>query len=435
MVKDAQVKGLMRLMSTGTPLSTAAMKSGMSEPTARKYNKVGRLPSQIRAPHEWRTRPDPFIEVWAAEIEPILKDNPGLEAKTIFTALQEKLPGQFNDGQLRTLQRRFRHWRALYGQSQEVFFPQVHHPGELGSSDFTEMNSLKITIQSELFNHLLYHFVLTYSNWEAGTVCFTESFESLSEGLQNALWKLGGTPIGHRTDCLSAAVNNLQDIREFTQRYQSLINHYGLVGQRTNPNSGNENGDVEQRHYRIKRAIDQALMLRGSRDFESREEYECFLSCQFEKANKGRQQRFAEEIATLHHLPGTRLPVYTELNGIPVSNASTIRVNRNTYSVHSRLIGEHVDVHVYAGHIDVYYNRTFVESIVRLSGRAGHCINYRHVIDWLVRKPGAFAAYRYQADLFPSSNFRIAYDLLREQNSRYADKEYVRIPRNCCEAI
>lgn len=176
MVKDAQVKGLMRLMSTGTPLSTAAMKSGMSEPTARKYNKVGRLPSQIRAPHEWRTRPDPFIEVWAAEIEPILKDNPGLEAKTIFTALQEKLPGQFNDGQLRTLQRRFRHWRALYGQSQEVFFPQVHHPGELGSSDFTEMNSLKITIQSELFNHLLYHFVLTYSNWEAGTVCFTESF-------------------------------------------------------------------------------------------------------------------------------------------------------------------------------------------------------------------------------------------------------------------
>jgi hypothetical protein len=99
----------------------------------------------------------------------------------------------------------------------------------------------------------------------------------------------------------------------------------------------------------------------------------------------------------------------------------------NVYSVHSRLIGEHVDAHLYADHIDVYYNRTFVERLPRLCGRGGHEINYRHIIDWLVRKPGAFADYRYQADLFPTSNFRIAYDMLREHDGRNADREYVKI--------
>lgn len=427
MIKDAQVKGLMNLMSSGTPLCTAAMKCGMSEPTARKYHAVGKLPSQIRVAHNWRTRTDPFESVWSSEVEPLLKDNPGLEAKTIFEHLQEKHQQLFSDGQLRTLQRRIRHWRALYGQSQEVFFPQLHYPGVIGCSDFTEMSSLNITINGKHFVHLLYHFVLTYSNWEHGTVCFTESFESLSEGLQNALWKLGGVPEKHRTDCLSAAVNNLKDVREFTTRYQSVMNHYGLKAQHTNPNSGNENGDVEQRHYRIKRTVDQTLMLRGSRDFECREQYELFLSDLFEKVNKCRRERLVQEIAVLKALPSRRLPVYAELKDTPVSNASTIRVKHNVYSVHSRLIGQHVDVHVYAGHLDIYYKHSFVERLDRLSGSDGHRINYRHVIDWLVRKPGAFASYRYKADLYPSSNFRIAYDLLHEHNPQHADREYIAI--------
>jgi hypothetical protein len=427
MVKDEQVKGLMKYMSFGSPLSIAAMKSGMSEPTARKYRKVGRLPSQIRSSHDWRTRPDPFGDIWGQEIEPLLKDNPGLEAKALFQDLQEKHPDHFSDGQLRTMQRRFREWRALHGEAQEVFFPQLHRPGELGSSDFTEMNSLGVTIQCKPFKHLLYHFVLTYSNWEDGTVCFAESFESLAEGLQNALWKLGGVPARHRTDCLTAAVNNLKDVREFTARYLGLLNHYAMEGRHTNPDSGNENGDVEQRNYRFKRTIEQALLLRGSRDFESRADYDRFLSVLLEKVNRGRQQRLAEEMSHLHALPGMRLPVYVELRGIPVSGASTIRVRLNVYSVHSRLIGEHIDAHLYADHIDVYYNKTFVDRLPRLSGRGGHEINYRHVIDWLVRKPGAFADYRYQADLFPTSNFRIAYDMLREQDPRNADREYVKI--------
>lgn len=427
MVRDAQVKGLLRFMTSGMSLSTAALKSGMSETTARKYRKVGRLPSQIQPSHEWRTRPDPFAEVWSAEIEPLLSTNPGLQAKTVFEHLLERHPQRFDAGQLRTLQRRFREWRALHGEGKEVFFPQQHHPGVMGSSDFTEMNSLGISIGGTPFGHLVYHFVLTYSNWEDVTVCFTESLESLSEGLQNALWRLGGVPAKHRTDCLTAAVNNLKDVREFTARYKAILAHYGLEGTHTNPDSGHENGDVEQRHRRLRGAVDQALMLRGSRDFESRREYEGFVTEIVTKLNRTRRSRLDEEVALLRPLPRLRLPVYVELRRLPVSNASTIRVRCNVYSVHSRLRDEHVDVHLYADHLDVYYNRTFVERLPRLRGRAQHHIDYRHVIEWLVRKPGAFADYRYRAELFPTSNFRIAYDLLRELDPRVADREYLAI--------
>jgi hypothetical protein len=426
-VKDTQVKGLMKMLSSGTSLETAAMKCDMGEDTARKYRDLGRLPSQLKAPHDWRTRLDPFEDVWISEVEPLLKENPRLEAKSVFEFLKERHPGEYNDGQLRTLQRRFRYWRSLHGDARETFFPQEHHPGRLCASDFTDMFSLGITIAGSPIKHLMYHFVLTYSNWEDGTVCFSESQESLCEGLQNALWKLGGSPQRHRNDCLTAAVNNLKDVREFTARHQSILSHYGMQGEHTNPNSGNENGDVEQRHHRFKRAVDQALMLRGSRDFVDRREYEIFISKLFTKINAGRQAKLSEELPHLRPLPAVRLPVYTELRGVPVSNASTMRVRGNIYSVHSRLIDEHVDVHLYADHIDVYYNRTFVEELPRLIGKGGHKINYRHVIDWLVRKPGAFAMYRYREDLFPTSNFRIAYDMLKDADPRNADREYVKI--------
>lgn len=427
MVNDAQVKGLLRLMSSGTPLVTSAIKSGMCENTARKYSRSGQMPSENRPEHTWRTRIDPFEEIWNTEIKPLLELNNGLEAKAVFQEIQEKYPEKFNPGQLRTLQRRFRKWNALHGKPKEVFFPQNHHPGKLGASDYTEMSSLGITIGSQPFDHLLYHFVLTYSNWEDGTICFSECFESLAEGLQNALWKLGGVPSQHRTDCLSAALNNLSNKREFTRRYTALTQHYHIESQHTNPNSGNENGDIEQRHYRFKCAAEQALLLRGSRDFENRHEYERFLFDLFCKLNKSRLQQLDQEKRHLQPLPENRLPVYTEYKDIYVSNASTIRVRSNIYSVHSRMIGLHVDVRVYADHLDTYFNKTFVEQIPRLLGKGGQRINYRHVIDWFIRKPGAFAEYRYQAEMFPSSNFRIAYDMLREENLRFADKEYLNI--------
>ena len=217
-----------------------------------------------------------------------------------------------------------------------MYFPQIHRPGELCQSDFTHMDSLGVTISGHPFPHLLYHFVLTYSNWEAGTVCFSESFESLSAGLQNALWQLGGVPLSHRTDRLTAAVQKADNPQEFTDRYESLLRHYGLEGRKIQAGKPHENGDIEQRHHRFKRAVDQSLMLRGSRDFCSREAYESFLQELIEQLNWGRSARLSEELPVLRQLPLRRLDSCKRLK-ITVGQSGAIRVNHNTYSVASGL--------------------------------------------------------------------------------------------------
>jgi hypothetical protein len=355
-----------------------------------------------------------------------LRLNPGLEAKTLFEDLQRRYPGRFQDGQLRTLQRKVKAWRALEGPSKEVFFPQQHKPGALSQSDFTSMNELGITISGVPFPHLVYHFVLTYSNWETGTVCFSESFESLSVGLQNALWELGGVPRAHQTDRLSAAVQKVEHPDEFTRFYDALLHHYGLEGKKSQARKANENGDVEQRHYRFKRAVDQSLLLRGSRDFENRRKYEEFLSSLVHQLNAGRQERLAEERKVLRRLPATRLDG-TKRVQVKVGPSSTIRVQHNVYSVHSRLIGEKVEVRIHAEKLDVVYGQRVIETLPRLRGSNRHRIDYRHIIDWLVRKPGAFRNYRYRDELFPTSWFRMTYDALTQSMGVQADKEYLKI--------
>lgn len=415
----------MELLGKGKSLATSAAKADMDEKTARKYRELGELPSEIKIEHTWRTREDPFAEVWE-EVKGKLEINPGLEANTLFEDLQRRYPGRFADGQLRTLQRRVKIWRALEGPAKEVFFPQVHRPGELCQSDFTDMNALGVTIQGQPFDHLAYHFVLTYSNWETGTICFSESFESLSEGLQNALWELGGVPERHRTDRLSAAVQKPDNPEEFTQRYRALLNHYGLKGQKTQPESPNENGDVEQRHYRFKKALEQSLMLRGSCDFSSRQDYAVFLTKLFAQLNAGRKEPLAEEIRVLRRLPPSRLDSCKKLQ-VRVGPSSTIRVNHNVYSVDSRLIGEKVQIRLYVEHLEVWYAQQCIETIPRLRGEGKHRIQYRHIIEWLVRKPGAFDNYRYREDLFPTHRFRMAYDWLKRGHPSRAAKEYLGI--------
>jgi hypothetical protein len=425
MVTDQQVRKLMKLEKTEETLSLAAAKAGMCEKTARKYRRSGKLPSEMAKPHTWRTRADPFAQVWD-EVQEMLTNNPGLEAKTVFEDLQRRHPGEFPDGQLRTLQRRIRAWRALEGPEREVFFAQEHAPGALCQSDFTHMADLEVTIAGQRFEHLVYHFVLTHSNWETGTVCFSESFENLSQGLQNALWELGGVPAAHQSDRLTSAVTTLGGRGEFTQRYSALLRHYGLEGKMIQTGKPNENGDVEQRHHRFKRAVDQALMLRGSRDFASRDEYELFLGKLFAQLNAGRRERFQEEVKVLRSLPGTRLDGFKKLS-CRVSRGSTISVERNVYSVSSRLIGEQVEVRLYADHLEVWYAQKKLDTLARLRGRSQHRVNYRHVIGWLVRKPGAFENYRYKDDLFPTSRFRMAYDALMRDNPRRGHKEYLRL--------
>jgi hypothetical protein len=427
MTTNQQVRKLRRLDDHGVPKEVAALRAGMDAKTARKYRRLGKLPSEVKPmDRDWRTHPDAFAEVWP-DLEVLLQVNPGLLAKTLFADLQRRFPGRFADGQLRTLQRRLKRWRAEDGPVKEVFFSQVHYPGRLAASDFTHCTDLSVTINGSPFPHMIYHFVLTYSNWETGTVCFSESLESLSEGLQNALWELGGVPQLHRTDRLTAAVQpGVEGPESFKRRYQALLRHYNLQGQAIQAGKGNENGDAEQSHHQFKRALDQALMLRGSRDFPGRDGYTLFLRQMFSQQNAGRAVRLAEERACLRPLPGHRLEACKRLK-VRVETGSIIRVEGNIYSVPSRLIGEWVEPRMYAERVEIWYAQKRVEELPRLRGRGKHKIDYRHVIDWLIRKPGAFADYRYQADLFPSSRFRMAYDLLVERQRTRAAKEYLRI--------
>jgi len=425
MVTDAQVRRLKRLSKTEKNQELAAAKAGMAANTARDYLGDPRLPSERKEDRKWRTRIDPFDDEWE-KIREQVATNPGLEAKTIFEALQRQRPGKFADGQLRTLQRRLKHWRATAGPEQEVFFAQQHVAGRLGQSDFTRMGELNITIGGQSFPHLLYHFVLTYSNWEDVSLCYSESFESLSDGLQNALWELGGVPLDHRTDRMSLAVNNASDEREFTTRYETLLRHYKMTGQKIQAGKANENGDVEQRHYRLKRAVDQSLLLRDGRDFRSVDEYKRFVRALVAQLNAGRRERLRIEMQYLRPLPAGRLESMKR-ERVKVDSGSLIYVDRNAYSVHSRLIGEKVEARLGAEIVEVWYAGRKVEDLARLRGRGKHRVDYRHIIDWLVRKPGAFGNYRYRDELFPTSRFRMAWDALRETTPLRADKRYLEI--------
>lgn len=423
---DEQVRRLMKLSRDGLPLSTAAAKAGMDEKTARKYRKAGLLPSELKKPRDWRTRPDPFAKVWP-DIEAMLREAPELEAVTLFEDLQRRRIGEFHDGQLRTLQRRIRSWRGLHGPEAEVFFPQVHHPGVNGQSDFTSMNALDITLDRLRFPHLLYHFVLPYSNWEYVEVCYSESFESLSHGLQNALWELGGVPAEHhRTDNLSAATFKGAERREFNESYMALMRHYGMMPTKNQPGKSNENGDVEQAHYRIKERLDQALLLRGSRDFSSRREYDAFLRKIFTARNRNRSQRLDEERAVLKPLPAYRLEDYREYR-VMVCGRSTVQVAKNTYSVPSRLIGYEMTARLHADRVEIYFAGQCVTEMERLRGVGKARINYRHVIGSLIRKPGAFAHYRYREEMFPSIVYRQAYDQLLKDDPVHASRRYLQI--------
>ncbi len=290
------------------------------------------------------------------------------------------------------------------------------------------MNALGVTIGARRFDHLYYHFTLTYSNWETGRVCVSECFESLSDALQGALWELGGVPRSHRTDRMSTAIKKTEDPDTFTDRYRALLRHYGIEGVKTNAASPNENGDVEERNHRFKRAVEQALLLRGSRDFESREVYASFLSQVQDGLNRGRRERLEEELRVLRRLPISRLDASKRLRA-RVRPSSTILVDRNVYSVDSRLLGEIVDVRLRPERIDVHYGQSLIHEIPRLRGRGKHRINYRHIIDWLIRKPGAFEHYVYREELFPTSRFRMAYDSLRHRDPKGAVRAYLSILR------
>lgn len=430
-VTDTQVRKLMSELSKHGQLGLAAMKAGMDRKTAAKYRDAGRLPSQMTAARTWKTREDPFREDWPA-IAARLKDAPELEAKTIFELLVEQRPGRYQEGQLRTLQRHIRQWRATEGPDKMVFFAQVQRPGEAAQTDFFWGSELGVTICRAPFPHLLCHFVLTYSNWEWATVCQSESLAAIRRGVQAAVFRLGFIPKWHQTDNSTAATHDLPSgMRGFNDNYVALMKHLGMEPRTIEVGESNQNGDVEALNGVLRRRLEQHLLVRGDRDFESVEVYEGWVQGVVDKANTLRRERLAEELAVMRPLRVERLVEYEELTA-PVTSWSTIRVKHNTYSVPSRLMGETVRVHLYENRLEVRYPATpegkVQLEVDRLTGRNGHRINYRHIIWSLVQKPGAFKDYKYREDLFPSLVFRRAYDALREALAeRKADIEYLRI--------
>src|SRR5215210_3690421 len=374
----------MRELNEGETLDRAAMKTGMSENTARRY-RDGAKAKSARVPRTYRTRQDPFEAVWR-EVEKMLEAAPGLEAKTIFARLCERPDSAFSDGQLRTLQRKIKRWRAEHGPHKEVMFPQQHRPGEYAQSDFTSMNDLGITIGGEAFEHLVYHLVLPYSQWETGMVCFSESFETLIAGFQGAVAELGRVPHRHRTDNLSAATHDLRDGRRaFNERYLGAMAHYGVEADRNTPGRAHENGSVEQAHHRFKLAVEQALLVRGTRDFVDRASYEAFLRQIFAARNK-RRTNLGDDLRGMKELPPMRIEDFRR-ERVTVTRFSTIRAADNTYSVSSRLIGEDIDLRLYAETIEVWHGQRLMATMERQRGRGNVAIDYRHVIWSLVRKP------------------------------------------------
>lgn len=427
-VSDAQVRRLMEEKAKSGKVGLAALKAGMDRGTASKYLEAGKLPSELRAPRNWRTRVDPFAEDWPA-LEARLKDAPELDAKTLFEHLLAEQPARYQPGQLRTLQRRVQEWRALAGPEREVFFAQEHRPGEAMQTDFTHCDDLGVTIAGEPFPHLLCHPVLPYSNWEWGTVCHSESLMALRRGVQSAVFKLGKVPDWHQTDNSTAATHKLADgKRGFNDEYQRVMEHLGMKPRTIEVGKSNQNGDVEAANGVAKRRLEQHLLMRGSRDFGSVEEYERWVQQILDKANELRAKKVTEELAAMRDLKVSRLPEYIE-ESAGVTSWSTIRVRRNTYSVPSRLIGHEVRVHVFDERLEVFYGSGTEPQLVveRLRGEGGHRINYRHIIWSLVQKPHAFARYKYREELFPSLIFRRAYDALAASGERHADREYLRI--------
>lgn len=425
MLTDKQFWRIKQLNQEGKTQESIADRVGINRETVSNSLKESKAPSQRKKVRVHRTRIDAFATVWDLVAE-LLTVNPGLEVKTIFKELKKRSPGEFQDGQIRTLQRRIQLWRLEHGPEKEIFFEQTHEPGVLCASDYTHMDKLNITIQHQPFNHLLYHFVLTYSNWETITICFSESFESLSEGLQNAFWELGGIPQKHRSDNLSAAVKNFgNDKGEMTSRYKSLLKHYKINRSKIQPRKPNENGDVEKSNHLIKKAIDQQLMLRGSRDFESKREYEIFLKELLSELNSGRTERLKDEKKELLPLPSNRLADCTDFHPT-VSPHSTIKINKSTYSVKSQMKGLKPTVKQYASYLEVWYANTLLETLPRTFGKKDE-INYHHLIGSLVRKPGAFEDFKYKEEMFPTSYFREAYDYLVKYYPRKSSSEYLKI--------
>ncbi|MEY2957398.1 MAG: hypothetical protein RL123_2126 [Pseudomonadota bacterium] len=405
----------MKSRQTNTP-TVAAAKAGFSRATGYRIAADPRLPSQKKKPRG-RRRPDPIAHLWEAEVVPLLEAAPGIRAVAVFEEMRRRHP-ELPEGVRRTLERRIRQWRALHGPEQDVMFAQDHPPGRMGLSDFTDMAALEVTIAGSPLDHRLYHFRLAFSGFEhAHVVLGGESYVALAEGLQNALWALGGVPELHRSDSLSAAFRNLEsDAQEdLTKRYEALVAHYGMQPTRNNPGLAHENGSIESPHGHLKRVIEDELLLRGSRDFADLDAYRRFIDEVVGRRNARNRKRIEIEKAELAELPKGRTADYEEARVI-VTSRGGFALKKVFYTVPSRLIGHWLTVRLYDDRLVCFLGSSEVATLRR--GRSpdhhkrDHVVDYRHVIHALRKKPMALLNLVYRDQLFPREAYSKAFEAL-----------------------
>ncbi|MGH6679156.1 MAG: IS21 family transposase [Bradyrhizobium sp.] len=445
-ITDQQVRLYMNLRLTHTR-EAAAARVGLSATTGARIEADPRLPSQTSTPRG-RRRPDPLAAIWDSEIVPLLQTAPALRPVSLMGEMLRRHP-EFPVATRRTLERRVRTWQALHGPEREVIFRQEHPPGQQGLSDFTDANPLGVSIAGLHLAHRLYHFRLAFSGWQhAEVVLGGESFVALAEGLQNALWALGGAPHEHRSDSLSAAFRNLdRDAAEDqTRRYAALCAHYGMTATRNNLGIAHENGAIESSHGHLKQALAQALLLRGSDDFADLPLYRRFVAEVVGRANADRRRALEIERPFLTSLPPRRTTDFEE-DLVTVTRNGGFLLRRVFYTVPSRLIGHRLRVRIYDERIECFLGSEPVLNLPRgrapqgraVRVRTVHVVDYRHVIHALRRKPQALLNLVYRDQLFPRAEFRNAWDaLIAAEPPRNACRIMVRLlalaHERCCEA-
>jgi hypothetical protein len=410
-VTDHQMRLYMKFRHTDAP-PVAAAKAAFSGATAYRFEADPRPPS-LKIKTRDRRRPDPLADIFEAEIVPMLEASPSLRAVAIFEEMQRRHPA-LPEGVRRTMERRIRGWRALHGADRDVIFRQTHEPGRMGLSDFTDMADLIVTVARAPLDHRLYHFRLVYSGFEhAHVILGGESYVALAEGLQNALWAVGGAPKEHRSDSLSAAFRNLDAVArdDLTLRYDALCVHYGMEPTRNNRGVAHENGSIESSHGHLKRAVGDALLMRGTRDFDDLPAYRRFVGEIVSRHNARRAKAIEAERATLRALPNRRTSDYEETL-VTVTSSGGFTLRKVFYTVPSRLIGHRLRVRLYDDRLDLFIGGTPLMTLRR--GRATACgkhdqvVDYRHVIHAWRRKPD---------QLFPSDAYRLTFERLVAQLS------------------
>lgn len=427
LITDRQYQRLMSEYNTSGVLAHAAMKADMDVKTARRYIRAGKGPQEMKPAHVWRTRADPVEAIWP-EAQRMLEEAPELEAKMLFEHLLAERPGVADGRALRTFQRRVTQWRCRHGPAKEVCFAQVREPGLSMQFDWTYANELGITIAGQAYAHQLAHAILPYSNWEWAIPCQSESVLSLKLGVQEAYWRLGGLTEELQTDQSSTATHQIKrgsKQRGLNEEYLALCEHLGVQPRTIAVKCPNQNGDIESAQGHLKRRLKQHLLLRGNRDFATPAEYAAFVAKVCTGINALRHTKLAEEMPRLRPLPPTRFPEADEVT-VRVSCYSTARVKNAAYSVPSRLIGAMVQARVTEAEVTFHYRGELVAQYPRSQSQQPR-IDYRHVVDSLVRKPGAFARYVYREELYPRPVFRQAYDRLRAADDGKASAQYVRL--------